>query len=95
MGASNVLDLVGYRVLGRHGDLGTVVTVRTDGAENALDAPMLVVRGGSTELLLYHVPFDRLRGIVPEERLAISEVDVTDFEARLRDDGTVELYLER
>jgi hypothetical protein len=92
--ASSLFNLVGYRVVGRHGELGTVVMVRTDDAEGGVDPPILVVRGGRTELLLLHLPLDRLSGLFPEERLAVSELDIVDFAAHLGDDGRVELYLE-
>jgi hypothetical protein len=84
-----------YMHSSRHGELGTVVMVETDGIDSAPDAPTLLVRGGSTKLLLYHLPLDRVTLVSREERLAISNVDVADFGARLTDDGRVELRLVR
>lgn len=88
---SIALDLVGYRVLGRHGELGTVVEAEsTDGAGG--DGKLLV-RGGTNERLMFHLPFARIHEILPAERTVILKVDVTDFTGRLNDDGTVGLYL--
>ena len=84
-------DLVGYRVLGRHGELGTVV--QAQGIGGSVDSPTLVVRGGSTERLIFYLPLGRVASIFPRRRTVISEVDVTDFAARLNADGTVELHL--
>jgi hypothetical protein len=85
------LDLVGYQVLGRHGELGTVVEAQnTASADEDVE---LLVRGGTHERLIFHVPFARICEILPSRRAAISRVDVTDFTARLNADGTVGLYL--
>jgi hypothetical protein len=88
---SIALDLVGYHVLGRHGELGTVV--EAESAAGADDDVELLVRGGTHERLIFHLPFAQIYEILPGRRTAISEVDVTDFTARLNDDGTVGLYL--
>lgn len=84
-------DLVGYRVIGRHGELGIVV----DGEvfRGAGDGPTIVVRGGVSDALLYNVPATRLLSISREARTVTVDVDVADFVPRLGDDGTVELHL--
>lgn len=84
-------DLVGYHVLGRHGELGTVVEAERAGSGDG-DVKLLV-RGGTHERLFFHLPFARINEILPGRRTVMSEVDVTDFTARLNDDGTVGLYL--
>jgi hypothetical protein len=83
--------LIGYRVLGAYGDLGTVV--ETEAAEGGADEVQLVIRGGSRRRLLFHLPVGLVRQILPDRRIMVSEVDVTDFTARLNDDGSVALYL--
>ena len=88
---STALDLIGYHVLGRHGELGTVV--ETDSAKGEDNDLKLLIRGGTNERLFFHLPLARIHEVVPGQRTVISEVDVTDFTARLNDDGTVGLYL--
>jgi hypothetical protein len=73
------------------GALGTVV--EADSAKGGDHDLRLLVRGGTNERLFFHLPLARIHEIVPGQRTVISEVDVTDFTARLNDDGTVGLYL--
>jgi hypothetical protein len=84
-------DLVGYRVLGRQGELGRVVDL--EGLEHAPEASMLVVRGGVSGALVYHVPAMRLIGISRESGTVSADVDVADFIPSFGDSGTVELRL--
>jgi hypothetical protein len=53
----------------------------------------LVVRGGVSEALVYHVPEDRLVRVSAERSTVYTDVDVADFLARLDKGGTVELRL--
>ncbi len=85
------IDLIGYRVLGRHGELGTVV--ETNGIEAHEHDASLVVRGGSTDRLVFHLPVTRITEVRPRRRLVLSEVDVTDFEPSLNEDGDIDLRL--
>ncbi len=81
--------LVGYLVTGRHGPLGTVVEAEA-GEEGEGD---LVVRGGAHDALEFHVPASRLEPIDPGSHDVVTDVDVTDFVPRLREDGVVVLVL--
>jgi len=85
-------DLVGYRVLGRYGELGIVVEVEL--VNEDIDELALVVRGGASDALVYLVPSRRLLGISYENRTVTTEVDVADFVPYLLDDGTVLLRLD-
>jgi hypothetical protein len=82
----------GYSVFGRHGFLGTVV-----GNDRAPDDPAgtIVVRGGISDALLFHLPATRLRSISPSRRTVTVEADVGDFVPRLGEGGTVELHIVR
>lgn len=84
-------DLVGYRVLGRQGELGRVVEL--EGLESAPHGSALVVRGGVSGALVYHVPAMSLIGVSPETATVSADVDVADFSASFGDSGTVELRM--
>jgi hypothetical protein len=79
-------DVVGYRVIGRHGPLGVVV-----GLEPSDGGALLVVRGGASGALRYCVPSCLLRRRLTSRRMLVIEADVIDFTPRLRDDGSVDL----
>ena len=79
--------IVGFEALGRHGALGVVVEVEELGEE----APVLVVRGGVSKALVYHVPWARVRAVSRTERHVVLDLDLADFDPFLRDDGIVEL----
>jgi hypothetical protein len=82
--------LVGFRVVGPHGELGTIVY-----CELGRDAriPTIAVRGGVSDLLVYHVPTESLRSVSPDTRTVTVEVSLADFVPRLAKNGTVDLYL--
>jgi len=83
-------ELVGYRALGRHGDLGVVVdSVPSPGCVD--EARLLVVRGGVSDRLTYFVSAARALGISPEQKTVCFDLDLTDFVPKLAADGTVEL----
>ena len=84
-------DLVGYRVFGRQGELGLVV--QADALEGAVDSTTIVVRGGVSDALRYHVPTTRLVSISPVTRTVRVDVDVADFIPTFGDAGTVELRI--
>jgi hypothetical protein len=84
-------DLVGFRILGRQGELGHVVGL--EGFEEASEACTIVVRGGVSDSLVYHVPAIRLVGVSRETRTDRADVDIADFVPTFGDCGTVELRL--
>lgn len=84
-------QLVGYRVLGRQGELGRVVDA--EGLDEAPESSAIVVRGGVSDALIYHVPATRLVSVSRESRTVRVNVDVADFVPSLGDDGTVDLHL--
>lgn len=83
--------VVGYEALGRHGSLGVVVHVD----ESDRQEPALVVLGGVSYSLVYHVPWRCVRSVSERERRVVFELDLADFHARLREDGRVELRVAR
>lgn len=88
----HLFDLVGYRVLGRYGELGTVVGIEL--APGDIDASALVVRGGVSNALVYLLPSRRIVGVSDENCTVTADADVTDFVPLLSDDGTVVLRLD-
>jgi hypothetical protein len=82
--------LVGFRALGRQGELGVVVREEPsfEGRSESI-----VVQGGASQALTYFVPPARLRTVSPERRTVVLDVDLSEFVPRLHDDGTVELRL--
>lgn len=83
--------LVGYDALARGGPLGIVVDHALCGRAAGRDD--ILVRGGITRALYYHVPTRALRSVSLDRREIVVEVEVADFAARLREDGSVDLYL--
>lgn len=78
-------------MLGRSGELGTVVDVEL--APGTVDGPALVVRGGVSQALVYHVPSRQIVDVSNEHRTVTADADVADFVPLLRADGTVVLRL--
>jgi hypothetical protein len=85
-------NLVGYRVVGRHGELGVVVD---DERLRQFSDETIVVRGGVSDALLYHVPTELFRSISATSRTVTVDADVADFFPRLGQNGTVELHVGR
>jgi hypothetical protein len=81
--------LVGFRVVGRHGELGVVVEPEDDRDPSS----PLVVRGGVSSGLLYLVPPRCVEAIRSDRRTVVLDVDLHDFVPSLRADGVVELRL--
>ncbi len=84
-------DLVGFRILGREGELGHIVDY--EDLEGAPGAAVLVVRGGVSDSLVYHVPAMRLLSVSRETCTVRTDVDIADFVPRFGEGGTVELRL--
>lgn len=83
--------LIGYRMFGRRGELGRVVDL--EGLDDASEGSTLVVRGGVSNALVYHVPVVRLVSVSRDTGMVRADVDVGDFVPRFGDGGTVELRL--
>ena len=81
--------IVGFDALGRHGALGVVVGVD----DRSAHGPVLIVRGGISDSLVYHVPWTSVRTVSSAGRNVVLDLDLADFDAHLREDGTVELRL--
>lgn len=81
------LDLVGFRAVGRYGELGVVV----ESQQSLTRGAGIVVRGGVSSALLFLVPEARVHSIEPARRLVRLDVDLADFTPSLLGDGTVEL----
>lgn len=81
---------LGFRVIGRHGELGLVVSVtRSDGGERVTS---VVVRGGISSSLTYHVPAVHIRSVSADAASVFVDLDLTDFVPVLKEDGTIELH---
>jgi hypothetical protein len=83
-------ELVGYRAIGRHGELGVVVAAH----ENVLPSATIVIRGGASAGLLLLVPSERIRSVEGSYRTVEVDADFADFVPSLLADGTVQLRLE-
>lgn len=81
-------NIVGYRALGHHGELGVVVELRD---EPEFDSRLIVVRGGVSNGLTYFVPAARVRSLSARDRTVCLDIDFPEFTPRLHEDGTVEL----
>lgn len=84
-------DLVGYRVLGRQGEIGRVVDAEGDHGEP--ESSTIVVRGGVSDALVYHIPALRLVSVSHVSGTVEADVDVTDFVPSFGNRGTVDLRL--
>lgn len=85
-------ELVGFEVHGRNGLLGVVEGIaRRPAADGSVD---LLVLGGASSLLRFHVPMWRVVHVSAVDLVLEIEADVVDFAPRPTLDGTIELYLE-
>ena len=82
---------MGFHVIARCGPLGFVVDPTRSGRPDEPD--LLVVRGGLSCSLYYHVPLASLTSIAPGRRMLAIDLDVADFSPRLRGDGSVDLHV--
>jgi hypothetical protein len=88
--------LVGCGVFGRRGYLATVATEQGgDDGNDGNDGAVILVRGGVSDALVFHLPASRVRSVSPTQRTVTIDADVGDFVPRLGDRGTVELHLVR
>jgi hypothetical protein len=89
--AVDTVALVGFRVDGRHGRLGVVIDNGSDGRD--AEESELLVRGGASDALYYHVPTSSVARVSTEKGTVTLDLDVIDFTPRLREDGSVDLHL--
>jgi hypothetical protein len=78
---------IGFEARGRHGALGVVVGVSRTGPASLV----LVICGGVSRGLVYHVPGALVTAISRSRRFVVVDADLDDFHAVLRADGTIEL----
>jgi hypothetical protein len=83
-------ELVGFAVHSPAGPLGVVVDPERSGREGSASA--LVVRGGVSSALYYHVPVGLVSSVSPAHRSLSVRAGSGDFDAQLRGDGSVDLY---
>jgi hypothetical protein len=81
-------NIVGFRVLGTHGELGVVVELAQAPEP---DPELIVVRGGVSNALTYYVPADRVHTFSRRSRTIHVDVDLVDFIPHLVEDGTIEM----
>jgi len=86
----DISSLVGFSVRGRNGDLGIVVATGRDRGPAAPEPELLVI-GGRSFLLRFHIPVSHVSWASSEDGLVAVDVDVADFRAELAEDGGVEL----
>lgn len=84
-------SLIGFEAIARDGRLGTVVEARRSGRHTPPDH--LIVCGGMTELLYYHVPTHAIMAISPTRQAIAIALDARDFYPRLCQDGSVDLFI--
>lgn len=82
--------VTGWTVSGRHGRLGRVVD--SDDCDRSTDSEHLLVRGGTTDVLYYHIPLKLVRQVAMTRRSIRIDADISDFTAHLRADGSVDLF---
>lgn len=83
--------VAGFEAVARGGPLGVVVDATRAGRSSAPDH--LLVRGGVSEALYYHVPIRHVTSVFPVRRALAVDVETDDFAPRLRPDGSVDLYV--
>ena len=88
-----VAEVAGWTVAGRHGRLGEVIEPGADDFE--ADETELVVRGGTSQALFFHIPVDLVTNVARSRCWIRVDADVADFAPHLRSDGSVDLYPRR
>ena len=83
-------DVSGWTVTGRHGPLGRVVPQASAG--RATESQSLLVRGGKTHVLYFHVPVALVTHVMQRARIVQVDADIADFSAHLRQDGSIDLF---
>jgi hypothetical protein len=81
-------DIVGYRVLGTRGELGVVVDLPP---AREPEPEVILVQGGVSNSLTFHVPTHRVRSLSRESRTIYVDIDLLDFIPRLDENGAIEL----
>jgi hypothetical protein len=84
-------DVAGWTVSGRHGQLGHVVPPE-DGDWGTEDHPLLLVRGGISHALFFHVPVELVTTVARGRCDIHIDADISDFTAHLRPDGSIDLF---
>jgi hypothetical protein len=84
-------DVVGFQVLARCGPLGFVVDPARYGRPD--EPELLVVRGGVSDALYYHVPLATVTSVAPGRQVLAIELGSADFSPQLRGDGSVDLHI--
>lgn len=84
-------QVLGYEVHAPGGPLGVVVDDERSGDGQA--SSVLLVRGGVSSALYYHLPTALVASISPGQRALSVRVTASDFSPRLRHDGSVDLYV--
>lgn len=82
-------SLEGFQVRGRHGVLGTVSQHRRGSSASG----MLIVTGGASQLLRYHLPVSSIRAVAPRAGTITVDLDVADFLPRSSPLGEIDLFL--
>lgn len=90
-GGIDARHVLGFEVHAPGGPLGVVVDDVRDGSEPT--PSVLLVRGGVSSALYYHLPAALVSSISPGRRSLSVQVTAGDFTPRLRDDGSVDLYV--
>jgi hypothetical protein len=85
-----VAEVAGWTVAGRHGRLGEVV--EPGASDFAVDETQLVVRGGTSQALFFHIPVELVTNVARSRCWIRVDADVADFAPHLRTDGSVDLY---
>lgn len=83
--------LMGFEVHSPGGPLGVVVDLERSGRDSSGTA--LVVRGGVSSALYYHVPVRLVSSISKAQRSLSVQTSSGDFDPQLRGDGSVDLYV--
>jgi len=96
-GAHRLPEFAGWSVSGRNGYLGLVVSeCLVDSTEIGPDdqkARQLLVRGGTSDALYFHVPAELITTVARGRCDLRIDADVSDFLPHLRADGSVNLFL--
>ena len=91
--ALHLTELAGWSVSGRNGHLGIVVSDEPgELGQDDPEARRLLVRGGTTDALYFHVPIELIMTVAQGRCVLKIDADVSDFIAHLRPDGSVDLF---
>lgn len=88
---SSAEQLLGFEVVTAFGSLGVVVEPGTRVPAAAVDS--MLVQGGVSRSLFYHVPLAAITSVSHSRAVVTVEIDGSDFSPRLREDGSVDLHV--